>query len=198
MQIRHQLVTGAMGIDQRIVHVIGVRRGETNTLQPIDLIQVPNQARKTTVVTVIGVNVLAQQRDFPHAGFHQFLGLTHDTGSGSRYFGAAGVGHHTERAKFITAFLHGQKRRWAALGFAAGFQGVEFVVVGKISIKRTRARLHRVIHSRQSVIGLRPHNQIDHWLTADNFFALGLCHTTGHTNFQIRVRGLKMLKTAQF
>ena len=48
------------------------------------------------------------------------------------------------------------------------------------------------------MIALRTDHQINHRLTFDDFFALGLCHTTGHTDLQIGVRGLQPLEPAQF
>ena len=48
------------------------------------------------------------------------------------------------------------------------------------------------------MVALWPNNQINHWLAAHDFFTLGLCHTSSHTDFQIRVRNLKRLHAAQF
>ena len=137
MQIGHQLVTGGMGVDQCLIHVVGMRRGKANPLQPIDLVQRPDQPGQPLLMPVIGIYVLAQQCDFLHAAFHQFARLTNDAISGARYLGTAGVGDHTERAEFVATLLHGQKGGGPTLRPGPGFQGVKLVIIGKISVERS-------------------------------------------------------------
>src|SRR5438105_696292 len=65
-------------------------------------------------LAVIGVDVLAQQRDLDGAGSHQLARLGQHRRSGSRIFRAARIGHDAEGAELVAAFLDGQECRTGA------------------------------------------------------------------------------------
>ena len=149
-------------------------------------------------MAVVGVDVLAKQRDFTHACLDQFLGFAHDTVGRARHLGTARIWHDAERAKFIAAFLDGQKRCWATLGFAARFECLKLIIIREICVQRADARLHSIVHRRQTVVGLRANDQINHRLAANNLSTLGLSHASGNAKFQIGISDLQMLHAAQF
>ena len=62
---------------------------------------------------VIGVDVLAEQRDLAHAMIGKAAGLGLHVGDGPRELGAARVGHDAEGAELVAALLHGEERRHA-------------------------------------------------------------------------------------
>ena len=72
------------------------------------------QARPSGAFAVIGVDVLADQRDLAHAGIGEPLGFGDDLRDRPRDFGAARIGHDAEGAELVAAFLHGDEGRDAA------------------------------------------------------------------------------------
>ena len=101
---------------------------------------------------------------------------------GPREFGAARVGHDTERAEFVAAFLHRDKSRNAARANcrrARCGEVIELVVNRKIGVDRGAVPLGARQQVGQAMITLRAEHQIDRGRAADNFFALGLRHAAG-------------------
>ena len=203
MQIGHQLGAFAMRRDKVVAHVIGMAGGKADAFQPVDIIERPDQPGQCPVAAalaraVIGIHVLAKKGDFAYAALDQVAGLFEDAAGRAAYFGATGIGHHAERTEFVTALLHRQKGGGATRRLGSVAQGVEFVVGGKIGIKRRAPGAHLGLHLGQAVIALRPDHQIDQRLAAHDLFALGLRDTARHADFEIRVRGLEIAKAAQF
>ena len=104
-----------MGGDQLVVHVARMAGG---VAQPRDAgnlgepMQQPRRASRRApsgALAVIGVDVLAEQRDLAHAGIGQPLGLGDDLRDRPRDFGAARIGHDAEGAELVAAFLHGEE-----------------------------------------------------------------------------------------
>ena len=80
MQVRHQAAVGPMRLDQIVAHIAGMAGRVAQALQSVDLTQPVDQARQRPVFTVgalavIGVNVLAQQRNLANTARDQRLGL---------------------------------------------------------------------------------------------------------------------------
>ena len=73
----------------------------------------------------------------------------------------------------------------------------EFVFQREIRIQRLFPCLDLFHHVGQTVIGLRADHQIDHRLTAHDFLALGLRHTSGNADLQIGVFRLDALIAPQ-
>ena len=102
-----------------VVHVAGMAGG---VAQPRDArhlgdaMQQPAERPGAAVraFAVIGVDVLADQRDLAHAGIGEPLDLGDDLGDRPRDFGAARIGHDAEGAELVAAFLHGDESRDAA------------------------------------------------------------------------------------
>ena len=176
-----------MGRDQVIIHVVWMRCCETNTLQPVDFCKVTDQPRKPTIMAMIGVHVLTEQRDFPHATFHQIPRLAHHPVCWTRDLGATRVGHDTKRTKFVAALLHRQKCGRPALGFWTARQMLELVFLREIRVKRTSTLTSLRLKFRQAMVGLRANNQVDHRLTRDNLGTLSLRNTACYADFQIRL-----------
>ena len=86
---------------------------------------------------VIGVDVLADQRDFAHAGRRQPLDFGDDLRHRPRNFRAARVGHDAEGAELVAAFLHGDESGDAARADrrrARRGEMIEFVVDRKFGV----------------------------------------------------------------
>src|SRR5690606_33691741 len=69
VQVGHQLVEVTVGGNQLLVHVPGVGGGVAQALQPIDFCEPPQEASQSPLaavgsLSVVGIDVLAQQRDF--------------------------------------------------------------------------------------------------------------------------------------
>ena len=114
MQIRHDLGLVAVRGDQLRVHVAGMACGVAQTRKTVDFRQAPQEAaeapgRAVGSFAVIGIDVLAEQSDLPRAARDQPFRLRNDVADGPGELGAAGVGHHTETAELVAAFLYGEE-----------------------------------------------------------------------------------------
>ncbi len=133
--------------DEIVVHVARMAGG---VAQPRDAgnlrepMQQPAERRGAAVqiLAVIGVDVLADQRDLAHAGVGQALGLGDDLCDRARHFRAARIGHDAEGAELVAAFLHGDEGRHAALadrGAARRGEMVELVLDRKLGVDELAA-----------------------------------------------------------
>ena len=132
-------------------------------------------------LAVIGVDVLAEQRDLADAGIGQALRLGDDRGDRPRHLGAARVGHDAERAELVAAFLHGDEGRHAALadrGAAGRGELAELVLDRKLGVENLAVR-GAGQHLRQPVIALRPDHEIDPGRAAEDLLAFGLRDAAG-------------------
>ena len=90
-----------MRVDQPLRHVVGMAGGVAQPLQPVDIGEMLEQALQRPgaadfILAAIGVDVLADQRDFAHAGVDEALRLGDDLRDVARDFGAARIGHDAE------------------------------------------------------------------------------------------------------
>ena len=186
VQIGHQARQVAMRRDQALLHVAGMAGG---VAQPRDARhfgdareQLPERPGPAVgSFAVIGVDVLADQRDLAHAGLGEPLDLGDDLHDRPRRFGAARIGHDAERAELVAAFLHGDEGRYAARArrlAARRRELVELVLDRKLGVDHgalaafaLRARAQR---RGKAVIALRPDHEIDRRRAADDLLALGL------------------------
>ena len=155
-------------------------RDAGNVREPV---QQPAERRGAAVrvLAVIGVDVLADQRDLADAGVGQPLRLGDDLGDRPRHFGAARVGHDAEGAELVAAFLHGDEGRHAALAdrrAARRGEMVELVLDRKFGVDHL-AVLGARQHLRQPVIALRPDHEIDRGRAAEDLLAFGLRDAAG-------------------
>ena len=116
VQVRHQPRQIAMRRDQARVHVARMARGVAQASDSRHLGNARQQTpqRPGTAVgsfAVIGVHVLPDQRDLAHAGIREPRDFGNDLRDRSRRLGAARIGHDTERAELVAAFLHGDECR---------------------------------------------------------------------------------------
>ena len=79
-----------------------------DAIDPRDAVEQARQRPRPPVraLAVIGVDVLADQRDLAHAGFGQVLDFGEDLLHRPRHFHAARIGHDAEGAELVAAFLH--------------------------------------------------------------------------------------------
>ena len=138
------------------------------------------QARKATplalrTLAVIGIHVLAQERDLAHAGLHKQPRLPLDLDDGARIFSTARVRHNAEGTELVATFLHGDKSR-SSVGFRFR-QRIEFLFRREVGLQGMAlvAREPRE-HFRNAVIGLGPDHQVHRVLAADDFLTFGLRH----------------------
>ena len=145
---------------------------------------------------MIGVDVLADQRDFAHAGIHEPRHFVDDFLHRSRDFRATRIGHDTERAEFVTAFLHGDEGRYAARTRCRGARRgemIEFVVERKLGVDRLAVARCARKQIGQTVIVLRADHEIDGRCAPDDFLAFGLRDAAGHGDANIAALGLGRL-----
>ena len=196
VQIGHQLRLCAMGGNQGVIHVVGMRCGIADALKPVDLGQLADQRRQTARRPMPGIHILTQQSDFAHPGGHQIAGFLNDPRCGAADFAATGVGHNAKRTEFVAALLHGQECSWPPGDFGAGGQMVKLVIRGEISIQRPLSLRHLIHHRGQAVITLRADHQIDQRHPAQDLCPFGLCHTAGHADAQIGFGGFQRAQPA--
>ena len=166
VQVGHQLGLIAMRRDQVLAHVAGMAGGVADALEAADegepgdeLGQRPWPA--VGAQPVIGVDVLAEQRDLAHAMVGEAAGLGLHLGDGARELRAARVGHDAEGAELVAALLHGQERRHGLGGRAPGRRR-ELVLLGEAGLDDLAAfRSGAGNEVAQAVIALRPHDEVD-------------------------------------
>ena len=200
MQVGHQLGLFGMGLEQVFGHVVRMRGGVADALQPVDFRQCAHQLPKAPVAalarTVIAVDVLAEQGDLAHALVDQLLRLVQHLGDRARDFRAARIGHHAEGAELVATLLHRQKRS-RARRLRALRQEVELVLGREFGVDRALAALGRLDHLGQAVIILRAHHQIDQRHPAHDLGALGLRHAARDADLEIGLFILERLQPAQ-
>src|SRR5258707_3045468 len=131
---------------------------------------------------MIGIHVLANQRQLAYTGPGQPFDLFDDLFNWPRDFSAARIGHHTESTELVAAFLHSDEGGNATLRNGVSFgcrQNIEFVLDRKFGVDDFLSALRAGDHLRQAVIILRADDQIDSAGAANNFFALRLRDTAG-------------------
>jgi hypothetical protein len=170
--------------------------------RPVDLGQPPDQAgeapRRAVVRAVVGVHVLAEERDLAHAAVHEVLRLVQDLGHGARDFGSARVGDDAEGAELVATFLHGQEGRGAAPRLGAVLQRRELVVLGEVGVERAGALPHLGFQFGEAVVALRPDDEVDGGLAAHDLFALGLGDAARDADPEVRVQRLERLQPPEF
>ena len=200
MQVGHQLWFLGMGGDQVVGHVVGMRGRVADAGEPLDPRQFPDQTPKAPVAVraraVVAVDVLAQERDFPHPPVDKLARLVKDAGGGPADLRAAGIGHHAEGAELVAAFLHGKEGRGAA-GGGAFRQVVELVFGREIGVDGFLAFRGGLGHRGQAVVALRADHQIDQRHPAQDLFAFRLRDAAGDADLQVGVVGLDRAQAAK-
>ena len=202
VQIRHQLFARPVRLNQILAHIVGVGCGKPDPLQPVDIVERPDQLCQAPCIStgaspVIGVHILPQKGDLPHATLHEVLRLVQNARGRTAHLGTTRIRHHAEGTELVASLLHGQKGRRRALGLWAFLEDLEFVLNREIRIERFFPAAGFGFELWQFVIALRPHHQINKRLAAHNLFAFGLRHTARHTDFQVRVFVFQFPKPAK-
>ena len=145
--------------------------------------QAPERPRPSVrAVAVIGVDVLADQRDLAHAGVRQPRDLGDDLHDRARHLGAARIGHDAEGAELVAAFLHGHEGRDAARArrrAARRRQQIELVLDRELGVDHAFAAPNARQQSRQPMVALRPDHEIDRRRAADDLLAFRLGDAAG-------------------
>ena len=120
MQLRHQRRQVAMRGDEIVIHVAGMAGAVAQARDAGNFRKAMHQPPErrcaaARVLAVIGVDVLADQRELAHARAGQALGLGDDRLDRPRDLHAARVRHDAEGAELVAALLHGDESRHAAL-----------------------------------------------------------------------------------
>ena len=148
-----------------------------------------------------GIDVLAEQGDFAHAGIDQLLRFGNDLGDRAGDFGAARIGHDAEGAELVAAFLHGEEGGDAArlrLGLVRCRQVLELVLDGIVGFQHPLAALDALQGFGKPVIGLRADDEIDGRRAAQDFVALGLRDAAGNADHHLAAfAGLFLLQVTQ-
>src|SRR6516164_10176973 len=175
-----------MGGNQLLVNIKGMRGRVTDSIETGQFGQATNQSTQTPLsavwtLTVIGIDVLAQEGDLARPAAHKLARLGQDLPNRTRIFCPPGIRHDAKAAEFVTAFLHRQKSRWAApeCDFR---EEVEFRFNRKLCIENPgRSRPQRTVDQLgQTVVALRAEHEIDTGRTAYDLRPLGLRDATGH------------------
>ena len=136
-------------------------------------------------LAVVGVDVLAEQRDLDRAGRHELARFAQHGRRRPRILGAARIGHDAEGAELVAAFLDRQEGRAGAHALRRG-QVIELALGREVGVEhaRTRQALAGAAYRGlalglgqklgQAVVGLRAHDDVDGGLAAHDLLALGL------------------------
>jgi hypothetical protein len=187
MHERHQRGEVAVRRDQRVLDVARMAGRIAQACDAVDFgepVQQPSERPGASVraFTVIGVDVLPDQRDLAHAVVGEPLHVVDDLCDRPRHFRAARIGHDAERAELVAAFLHRDEGRDAARADRIRFrlrQEAELVLDRKFGLDRAAFALCPRQKLRQMMIALRAHHDVDGRRAADDLFALGLGDATG-------------------
>ena len=119
VQVGHHRRQIAVGCDQRVVHVARMAGGVAQARDAGHVRQAMQQAaerpdRAVRPLAVIGVDVLADQRELAHARIGEAQGLVEDLCDRARDLRAAGIGHDAEGAELVAALLDREEGRHAA------------------------------------------------------------------------------------
>ena len=200
-----------MGGDQTLVHVAGMTCRIANAVDaghggdPFD--EIAQRSDAAGIVAMIGIDVLADQRDLAHAGFGERAHFIENGGDRTRHFGAARIGHNTESAEFIATFLHGDEGGITAPAqtlWRRRLHGLKLIDHRKIGIDHAAAAKVDVFAGLaeqfgETMIALRPNDDIDGTLAADDLTAFGLGDAPGDGDLHgLAVRRAFFLHLAQF
>ncbi len=131
MQKRHQLRHLAMRGDQPVIDIARMRRRVADAGQPRQPCEDADQLAKAPLAAsircraVIGIDVLAQQRDLARSIGDKAARLGDDLGGRTRIFGATRVRDDAEGAELVATLLDRQKGGHAGRDAALG-QVIEF------------------------------------------------------------------------
>ena len=131
-------------------------------------------------VPVIGVDVLADQRDFAHARIGKPCDLGDDARDRPRHFDAARIGHDAERAELVAAFLHGDERRHTARAdriARRSLQHLELVLRRKLGVDDNFAARSAGDEIGQAMVALRSNHDVDVTRAPDDLLAFSLRDT---------------------
>ena len=169
MQVRDQFRHRPVGIDQALIHFAGMRGRVANAFdgrhggQRLDQQRQIGRVTRRRVLgqfTAVGIDVLAEQRDFFDALRRQRRHLGQHVSEGSRNFVAARVRHDAVSAEFGAAFHHRHIGRRPI--DTATRQTVELLDLGERDVDfRLAAAAVAINQFGQPVQRLRPEDHID-------------------------------------
>ena len=192
MHERHQRRQIAVRFDQRVVDVAGMagriaQAGDAGNIREPAQQAAQRPGPPVRTFAVIGVDVLADQRDFAHAVVGEPQHVVDDLCDRTRYLGAPRIGHHAEGAELVASFLNGDEGGNAAranrIGLRRG-QKAELVLDGEFGLDGAAIALRPRQQLRQMMVALRADDDVDHRGAADDFLAFRLRDAAGHRDVQ--------------
>lgn len=133
------------------------------------------------VESVVGVDVLAKQRELFHpllrhpSRFRQYLF------NGSGELCAAGVGHHAKAAELVAALLNRQERRNGFAWQSLGIQALELIFSRELGFDHGASALASPSQQlRQPMVGLGPEDEVHRRRPLDDLFTFSLRHASCH------------------
>ncbi|MNQ51408.1 hypothetical protein D3C85_653870 [compost metagenome] len=201
VQVLDQFRHVGVGLDQAVGEFQRVRRGVTDAVDALDRSDHADQLGQVGQAPIvsspaIAVDVLPQQRHFPHAVFGQVNDLGNHVVERPADLFTAGVGHHAEGAVLAATFHH---RHVSARAVDAGLgQMVEFFDFRERDVDlRQLADARGVDHFRQAVQGLRAEDHVDvrRAITDGRAFLAG--HATADGDHHVRVGQLQFAPAAE-
>ena len=188
MEVRHQRRHIAVCQDQILFHVQRMRGGVAEPLKTINLGKFADQAGEAPDAairrfTVIGVHILPEKRQLTASRGDKTARFFHDAVHRPRKFRAAGVGHHTEGAELVAAFLHREEgRRTTRCMLARKLVELDFFRKIRVDGAFARCRIGAADKLGKAVIGLWTDNNVNPGGAAGDFLAFSLGHTASDRN----------------
>src|SRR5690606_2630778 len=187
--------------DQRVGELERVRGGEADAADAVDLGQGADQQAQVGNLAVairaaVGVDVLAEQVDLAHALRGQLRAFDQHVLEWAADLGAAGVGHHAERAVLGAAF-HDRHERRRAFGTRLG-QAVELLDLREADVHLWPVLLAAGADQlRQAVQGLRAEHQVHVGRALDDGFAFLRGHAAADADDDVAAPGLELLPATE-
>ena len=153
------------------------------------------------VEPVIGVDVLAKERELAHAGLDQPARFGHHLLDRAARLGAAGIGHDAERAELVAALLHREERGEPAAAdhlLLRERQMLELVLFGELGFDDGSSLAHARQELRQAVVALGAEHEVDAALgPPGDLLAFGLGHAAGDAHEEIAALGPHFVEPAE-
>ncbi len=207
MHVACELRRAAVGVDQALGEFLGMGGGIANTLYPWDFRDVFQEQREirafgpttfalAAYVSAVGIDVLAQQRDFLHACQRQLRHFAEHIVERSRDFLAARERNDAEAAVLAAAFHDGDEGGYAL--DPRRRQAVELLDFGKGNVDLRPARaLSRRDQGGQAVQRLRTEHHVDVWCARHDGGALLAGDAAAYAYDHLGTRPLQVLHPSQ-
>ncbi len=157
MQMLAELIQTAETVNQFVGEVFRMRCGESNTFDPLDIIDPGKQFGKGDLALflgAIGVDVLADQGDFPHALTGKRAYFIEDFAARTADFTSTDIGHNAVTAIVVTPLHDSDETRVGILSGSRREQLQAGLTIEKVRFFTTNAVIGNVLHQLRQLMDI--------------------------------------------